>query len=128
MVNAAKQCGNPWLPTITTVAGGPEEVNSLFNQASLHASSQTIPETGKFLIWESASPSDLFDPGQLPDSGPAVLVLGPEGGLTEGEAQAFMDNGYLPRSLGRSTLRWETAALLSLGLCYWSIQGEALET
>ncbi len=129
LVNAAKQCGNPWLPTISTVAEGPEELirlcSSSPHQASPQASSQAIPETGKFLIWESASPNDLFDPGQLPPSGPAVLVLGPEGGLTESEAQAFMDNGYLPRSLGRSTLRWETAALLSLGLCYWGIQGGA---
>lgn len=131
LVNAAKQCGNPWLPTITTVAGGPDEVislcSSLPNQASIQDCSQAIPEIGKFLIWESVSPGDLFDPGQLPPSGPAALVLGPEGGLTESEAQAFMDNGYLPRSLGRSTLRWETAALLCLGLCYWSLQGEALE-
>ena len=127
LVNAAKQCGNPWLPTISTVTGGPEEVinlcSNLSNQTFLPASSQAIPESGNYLIWESASPSDLFDPRQLPDSGPAVLVLGPEGGLTEDEAQVFMGNGYLPRSLGRSTLRWETAALLSLGLCYWSTQG-----
>ncbi len=131
LVNAAKQCGNPWLPTITTVPEGPDEVirlcSNLSNQASLQASSQATPESGNFLIWESASPSDLFDPGQLPSSGPAVLVLGPEGGLAENEAQSFIGNGYLPRSLGRSTLRWETAALLCLGLCYWSIQGGASE-
>ncbi|PTN38727.1 16S rRNA (uracil(1498)-N(3))-methyltransferase [Desulfonatronum sp. SC1] len=127
LVNAAKQCDNPWLPTITTIPGGPEEVIRLCSSLSNHASPQTTPEAGKFLIWENASLSGLFDPGQLPGSDPTVLVLGPEGGLTEGEAQAFMDNGYLPRSLGRSTLRWETAALLCLGLCYWRIQGEASE-
>ncbi len=126
MINAAKQCGNPWLPTISTVAGGPDEVISLCSswahQASIQDWSQAGPEIGKFLIWESVSPSDLFDPGQLPDSGPVLLVFGPEGGLAEGEAQVFIDNGYLPRSLGRSTLRWETAALLCLGLCYWRTQ------
>lgn len=124
LVNAAKQCGNPWLPTITTVPEGPDELIPLCSGLSGHGSPQATPETGKFLLWEEASRSDLFDPGQLPDSGPVVLVLGPEGGLTDNEAQVFMDNGYLPRSLGRSTLRWETAALLCLGLCYWRTQGD----
>ncbi len=126
LINAAKQCGNPWLPTITTVPEGPGEVirlcSSLSNQPVPQASSKAVPGTGKFLLWEDASPEDLFNPGQLPGFGPAVLILGPEGGLAGGEAQAFMDKGYLPRSLGRSTLRWETAALLCLGLCYWSTQ------
>ena len=122
LVNAAKQCGNPWLPTITTISGGPDEVIRLCSSLPNHAPAEATQEIGKFLLWEEASQSDLFNPCQLPDSGPTVLVFGPEGGLIESEARAFISSGYLPRSLGRSTLRWETSALLCLGLCYWRAQ------
>lgn len=40
-----------------------------------------------------------------------VLLIGPEGGLTEEEAAAACDHGFRPRSLGRLVLRTETAAL-----------------
>jgi len=108
---AAKQCGNPWLPTLATVPGGPRELMQRFTK-----------EAGKYLIWEDECPGNLFDPATCPDVGHTILVLGPEGGLAENEARLFLDDGYLPRSLGRSTLRWETAALLCLGLCYWQGQ------
>lgn len=111
LTTAAKQCGNPWLPTLATVPGGPHELMQLFTM-----------ESGKYLIWENVCPEDLFNPAMLPDTGRTVLVLGPEGGLAENEARIFVEGGYLPRSLGRTTLRWETAALLCLGLCHWQGQ------
>lgn len=111
MIAAAKQCGNPWLPSVTTVTKGVEDVIRLFPG-----------ETGKVLLWEHASDENLFDPVAIPRTGKTVIVLGPEGGLTDGEADLFIQNGYHASSLGRSTLRWETAALLCLGLCYWENQ------
>lgn len=38
-----------------------------------------------------------------------ALIIGPEGGFSEDEAQAFCDAGALPVSLGRRILRTETA-------------------
>ncbi len=42
----------------------------------------------------------------------AILVVGPEGGLTEDEEAALEDAGFRPASLGPLTLRTETAALV----------------
>lgn len=42
----------------------------------------------------------------------AVLVVGPEGGLTEEELAHAIQQGFRPRSLGPLTLRTETAALV----------------
>lgn len=39
----------------------------------------------------------------------ALLVVGPEGGLTEREVQQLVEAGFAPRSLGPLTLRTETA-------------------
>jgi 16S rRNA (uracil1498-N3)-methyltransferase len=49
----------------------------------------------------------------LVDQNPVVVVIGPEGGLAEGERQALLTAGYLPVALGRHTLRFETAALVA---------------
>ncbi len=41
----------------------------------------------------------------------ALLVVGPEGGFTEGEVEQLCEAGFTPRSLGPLTLRTETAVL-----------------
>jgi 16S rRNA (uracil1498-N3)-methyltransferase len=46
----------------------------------------------------------------------AVLLVGPEGGLTDGERAAAAAAGYQACSLGRRVLRTETAALVALAV------------
>ena len=46
----------------------------------------------------------------------AIVVIGPEGGLTPKEAQAFTDAGYQSVSLGPRILRTETAGLAALSI------------
>ncbi|MDR1176575.1 MAG: 16S rRNA (uracil(1498)-N(3))-methyltransferase [Treponema sp.] len=45
---------------------------------------------------------------------PVVLAIGPEGGFSQGEAEAFMAAGFRPISIGNSVLRVETAALYGI--------------
>ncbi|GAK52450.1 hypothetical protein U14_03701 [Candidatus Moduliflexus flocculans] len=46
----------------------------------------------------------------------AVVVIGPEGGLTPEEARRFQENGFLSVSLGQRILRTETAGIAVLSI------------
>jgi 16S rRNA (uracil1498-N3)-methyltransferase len=52
-----------------------------------------------------------IEPAGAGMAGPVVLLVGPEGGLTEQEAMAASDAGFLPIRLGPRVLRTETAAV-----------------
>ena len=49
-------------------------------------------------------------------AGPIALCVGPEGGWDSGEVDAALQAGFKLVSLGRSTLRAETAALAAIAL------------
>jgi 16S rRNA (uracil1498-N3)-methyltransferase len=113
MVQAMKQCGNPWLPEIRCLPGGAGELACGGDYA------------GRFLLHEEQdeqSRPSLIDPSEAAAQGGALLVLGPEGGLAPEEIRTFADTGFLCRSLGRRVLRYETAALMCLGLAWWGAE------
>jgi 16S rRNA (uracil1498-N3)-methyltransferase len=53
---------------------------------------------------------------------PVAMVLGPEGGITPNERQLFVASGWLPASLGRTTLRFETAAIAATAVVRASLE------
>jgi len=104
----AKQTANPFLPRLGVLPGGAE----------------ALAEAGRgfdhrVLLWENRDTVRLDAP-RLARPGRTLFVLGPEGGLTDDEAWALMNAGFEPVSLGPGVLRWETAALLALGLSWWA--------
>lgn len=111
-VAAAKQCGAARLPELSTLPGGLDEL-AAFARRFDHA----------WVLWEFAEHNRLLLPDDFRAPGDYLLVVGPEGGLAEAEVEALVQAGVTPRSLGRSTLRMETAALLALGTAY--LGGEA---
>ncbi len=105
LVSGAKQSGNPWLPELLCISGG----------------MQGLARAGKgfdqsFFLWEKCGLERLLDPECLARPGRTLVVLGPEGGLEKREAEAFQKSGFESASLGQRILRWETAALVCLGL------------
>lgn len=113
LAQAAKQCGNPWLPEMTVLPGG---VDALVEFAA---------RTRRcYVLWENAVGDDqspLLHPDNLMP-GPCLLVVGPEGGLEPMEVNRLQTAGMKPVSLGFSVLRWETAALYALSLAYHARQ------
>lgn len=112
LVAGAKQSANPWLPEVKTLPGGATE----------------LAEAGKrfqrrFLLWEDAYRGQMLRPedlqGRLKTTEDVLFVMGPEGGLSRREVDIFIQYGFKPVSLGRRILRWETAAVLCLGLSWW---------
>lgn len=108
LVAGAKQCGNPWLPSVEMVQGGAAGLIERCRDFS-----------GRFLPWESPDVKQGLANRDLTAPGSRVFVLGPEGGLTDEEASLFTRDGFRAVTLGPRPLRWETAALLCLGLSWW---------
>ena len=92
-LEAIKQSGAAWAPVVEAMASLDEYAR------------RPLPGIGWLADVGGAAP-----PAEL-DRAPVVAVVGPEGGLTEGERRALTAAGYLPVALGRHTLRFETAAL-----------------
>lgn len=124
MTAGAKQSNNPHLPLLKTLPGGAGEL------VSASASFDT-----KFILWEGYAREDtkgaketkgakghVLSMDDLQSPGNTLFVLGPEGGFTEREISVLTSGGFVPVSLGNRVLRWETAAMLCLGLSWWARQ------
>ena len=101
---AAKQARRTWLPVIAAPASTREVCSVLAGSA-----------TGIVLYEHASRPLTSVS---LPGTGDVVLVVGPEGGLTEGEVTAFRAAGARSVRLGPTVLRTSTAgaaALAALG-------------
>jgi 16S rRNA (uracil1498-N3)-methyltransferase len=98
---AAEQCGRSRLPQLEPPRNWAEAVDQGHGL--------------RLILWEEAQ--TLGAPGlgetiaRLPTPRPITLLIGPEGGLTEAEVTAASTAGWQIVSLGRRTLRAETATL-----------------
>jgi 16S rRNA (uracil1498-N3)-methyltransferase len=108
LLAGAKQSANPWLPSVQTCPGGVRELAEMAGSFD-----------HRVLLWEEEVRLRL-DLEHLHRRGSHLFVLGPEGGFDPGEAKELIRAGFVPMSLGERVLRWETAALLCLGLFWWS--------
>ena len=81
----------------------------IFPRVKLDQADITLFST-KILLWEGEK-EILIGPAQFQGQGPVCLMLGPEGGFHQDEIEWAKVNGFQSTSLGRLTLRAETAAL-----------------
>jgi 16S rRNA (uracil1498-N3)-methyltransferase len=100
---AAKQSRRAWLPVVRGPMGAGEAASS-------------AAAGGPALLADESSSVPLRDilPAGLPDS--VTVIVGPEGGLTAVEREAFAAAGAVAFSLGPQILRTETAALAAAAL------------
>ncbi|MGW4524672.1 16S rRNA (uracil(1498)-N(3))-methyltransferase [Amycolatopsis sp. NPDC004378] len=66
------------------------------------------------IVLESGTPARLTDLA-LPDTGDILLVVGPEGGITDAELRTLCEAGAQAVRLGTTVLRTSTAAAVALG-------------
>ncbi len=110
-IAAMKQCRNPWLPRIRMLKDGVQE---------LIEESQDIEY--KFLPWEKQDNIEILCPNLVGKQGKSIYVIGPEGGFSQNEIMNLTTHNFKCVSLGPRVLRCETAALLCLGIHWWSAQ------
>jgi 16S rRNA (uracil1498-N3)-methyltransferase len=94
---AAKQARRTWFPTVSDPATT-DDVVALLAKAS-------VP-----VVLHEAASGPLADV-PVPGRGEIVIVVGPEGGITEEELRAFAQVGAEPLRLGSSVLRSSTAGV-----------------
>ncbi|MFM9079849.1 MAG: RsmE family RNA methyltransferase [Opitutaceae bacterium] len=108
-LEAAKQCGNPFLPEIapvqnleTCVAAADQELKLV---ASLHAGARSLKD-----VLAARKAAGLGAPRT------AIWLIGPEGDFSPAELTRVTAAGFEPVTLGPLTLRCETAALCALAI------------
>ncbi len=92
---AAKQSRRAWLPEVTQPASAADVA-------------AVIAKAACAVVLDPDAAAGLGDL-RPPDSGDLVLVVGPEGGITEAENAAFLAAGAHVRRLGPTVLRTSTA-------------------
>ncbi|GAW49945.1 MULTISPECIES: 16S rRNA (uracil(1498)-N(3))-methyltransferase [unclassified Nocardioides] len=97
---AAKQARRSWFPEVADLASTSDVVD-LVGQADLAV----------VLHEEASVPLASFE---VPDSGRIVVVVGPEGGLSPDEIDAFVAAGAVAVRLGAEVLRTSTAGLAAV--------------
>ncbi len=98
---AAKQARRAHVPDVTEPAGTAELAG-------------LVATTSLAIVLESDVPDRLTDL-DLPDTGDLLLVVGPEGGITDDELRTLREAGAHAVRLGTTVLRTSTAAAVALG-------------
>jgi 16S rRNA (uracil1498-N3)-methyltransferase len=116
-IEAAKQCGNPWLPAITPLqtyaaflAASPGYDLKLI--ASLHAGTTTLKQA----LAAYAAKHGGRSPRRV------LWLVGPEGDFSPAEMTAAITAGCHPITLGPLVLRSDTAAVYALSILSHELQ------
>ena len=119
-IEAAKQCGNAWLPEIRPVQTVEQFVSTSPREhdlrliASLQPGARPLREVLQRFRTEK---------GRSPTS--AAWMIGPEGDFTTAEMALAINHGFEPITLGPLVLRCETAATFALSILSYELQNGA---
>lgn len=108
LVNAAKQCRRSTIPALHPPLACREVCEAVDSDLKLLLQSSPRATSLKKLLRGKSWPSVAF-------------AVGPEGGWTDGECEAFLRSGFQAVQLGRSTLRTETAATVAAALLRYEL-------
>lgn len=112
LIAGLKQCRNPWLPKLRAFPGGVDELLGAAHDM----------EYKQLLVENDYPHQDFLTESKLGLAGRTICVVGPEGGFCPLEIEKLILAGFTALSMGDRILRWETAAILALGLHWWKKQ------
>jgi 16S rRNA (uracil1498-N3)-methyltransferase len=109
-VEAAKQCGRNYLPSVMD-----EVTLSALVQKPASDTLRLIPHTKVGLQLREVLRGSYRQA--------VTILIGPEGGFTDEEAELATENGFIAVSLGAHILRVETACLMALSAVIYELGG-----
>jgi 16S rRNA (uracil1498-N3)-methyltransferase len=113
-LESCKQCDRP-TPLICQPA---ITLNQLLDRA------EAFPT--KIFFWENEATTTLADLTLHPTE-EVLLLIGPEGGFSEEEAESAIKNGFSPVSLGPRILRAETASIAAMAIVQFLLGNLAMK-
>jgi 16S rRNA (uracil1498-N3)-methyltransferase len=116
-VEAAKQCGNPWLPEILPVQTVEQFVANSAREHDLRLIASLQPGARSL---KSVLERFRTEKGRMPAR--VAWMIGPEGDFTTAEIALARNSGFEPVSLGPLVLRCETAAVFALSILSYELQ------
>ncbi len=118
-IEAAKQCGQNWLPVVHAPRSPKDFVAAIPRGAvKLIASLQPEAQPLKTALREQLK--------NLKIGTPIVVMIGPEGDFTPAEIGMARAAGFIPVSLGKIILRAETAAFFVLSAIAYELMDDTL--
>ncbi len=108
LIAGIKQCHNPFLPKLR-----------LFSSQKLMIEEAKKHQHLQVLTTDPAPKIYNYTTENLNPDGTTVLTIGPEGGFSPKEIEIFDNNNAKFYTMGDRILRYETAAILALGLHFW---------
>jgi 16S rRNA (uracil1498-N3)-methyltransferase len=96
---AAKQSRRAWIPEVTEPASTADVTG-------------VVAKAAAAIVLEPGAPRSLGQFGP-PESGDLIVIVGPEGGITDQESAAFRAAGATPLRLGPTVLRTSTAGAVA---------------
>jgi 16S rRNA (uracil1498-N3)-methyltransferase len=115
-VEAAKQCGNPFVPEIAPVQNASAFMESASGYdlkliASLHPGAKSLKR-----VLSAFQEANNRPPRKV------LWLIGPEGDFTQAELSLSQSSGFEPVTLGPLVLRCETAAAYALSILSYELQ------
>ena len=115
-IEAAKQCGNPFLPEVLPVQRAAAFIENAKGYdlkliASLHPGAVSLRKVLAEYRQEN---------GRMPSN--VLWLIGPEGDFTPAEISLSQNFGFRPIGLGPLVLRCETAAIVALSILSYELQ------
>lgn len=115
-LEAAKQCGNPWLPELVSLQEASSFLRSAEHQdlkliASLHPGARSLKTVlADYRATQGRAPKKV------------TWFVGPEGDFSPAEMSLALEQGFAPVTLGPLVLRCETAAVYALSILSYELQ------
>ena len=109
LLKAARQCRRAMVPELTPVASW----DAAINEAS--------GSENRMMLYEGDAAWTMNELLHRQTPGNVALLIGPEGGFTEQEAEQAYARGIVPVSLGPRILRTETAAIAAAAAVQYAV-------